>query len=365
MVICGNVTTLDQIWSISKVCRAICWVFYTLTTAPFASVWMTTSPLTSGTESCIPSLWVTNACSIETRYVRILMSFLHVLPSATEPNLIVMETQELTLFACALDVLTTGSVFAKAKKTSEYAAQWKDGVITVVFNEKDDVKSVPDHPARPDNVKIVPPHKAKPRSRTAFVHTLAHAEGHAIDVMWDTVCRFVLQNLPRAFYDDWVRVAGEEAKHFLKWAERLTELGSFYGDHSGHEGFWDAAYETRGSLLARLAVVNLVHEARGLDVHPNAVQRFAKADDKTSLEIIYNNNREETTHVGAGVSWFRYLCKQNGEDPIATFHHIVPQYFKGTLKPPFNKEARAKAGMSEEWYLPLSSDAGCTKKPVD
>ncbi|KAG6578065.1 uncharacterized protein IUM83_10455 [Phytophthora cinnamomi] len=272
-------------------------------------------------------------------------------------------TETRTLFACALDVLTTADAFAKAEKTTEYVAQWKSGEIKVVCNEDDDVNNVPDHPARPDNVEVVPAYKAKQGSRKAFVHSLAHAESYAIDLMWDMVCRFVPHNLPREFYDDWVRIAGEEAEHFSSWAHRLTELGSFYGDIAGHEGLWDAAYETRESILARLAVVHLVHEARGLDVFPNAVQRFEKASDEVSLKIIHKNYNEETTHVGAGVRWFRYVCERDGDDPIAKFHEIVPQYYKGTLKPPFNTEARNKAGMLEEWYLPLSTES-VTKKSV-
>ncbi|KAE8976840.1 hypothetical protein PF011_g23890 [Phytophthora fragariae] len=234
-------------------------------------------------------------------------------------------TETPTLFACALDVLTTGDAFTKAEKTTKYVAQWKSGEIEVVCNEDDDVNNVPDHPARPENVKVVPAHKAKQGSRKAFVHSLAHAESYAIDLMWDMVCRFVSHNLPR------------------------------------HEGLWDAAYETRGGILERLAMVHLVHEARGLDVFPNAVQRFEKASDDVSLKIVHKNYNEETTHVGAGVRWFRYVCERDGDDPIAKFHEIVPQYYKGTLKPPFNTEARNKAGMLEEWYIPLSTEAAKKK----
>lgn len=183
-----------------------------------------------------------------------------------------------------------------------------------------------------------------------------------MDVMWDMVCRFVSLDLPRAFYDDWVRIAGEEADHFNGWVHRLTELGSRYGDFPGYEGFWDAAYETRESILARLTLVHLVHEARGLDVYPKAVQRFEKANDDISLKVIRKNYGDETMHVGAGVRWFRYICERAGDDAIAKFHEVVPQYYKGTLKPPFNKVARDKAGMLEEWYIPLSSDATAAKK---
>lgn len=33
---------------------------------------------------------------------------------------------------------------------------------------------------------------------------------------------------------------------------------------------------------------------------------------------------------------------------------MVPQYFHGKLKPPFNVPAREAAGMTPEWYEPLA-----------
>lgn len=36
------------------------------------------------------------------------------------------------------------------------------------------------------------------------------------------------------------------------------------------------------------------------------------------------------------------------------FHQLTRLYFKGNLKPPFNSVARAQAGFSEEWYLPMA-----------
>lgn len=270
-----------------------------------------------------------------------------------------------TLFACALDVLTTADAADKADKTSRYVSQWQSGEIAVVSGASDDVSSVPDRPARPANVAVVPPKQVKQGSRKAFVHSLVHAESFAIDLMWDMVARFVALELPRAFYDDWVRIAGEEAQHYRAWDARLTELGAGYGDLAAHDGLWDSAFETRGDAFARLAVVHLVHEARGLDVFPAAVARFEKSGDATSLAILRKNCAEETTHVGAGVRWFRFLCERDGVDPAAKFQQIVPQYFHGALKPPFNKTARDEAGLFEDWYLPLSvasKDAGVSSR---
>ncbi len=70
-------------------------------------------------------------------------------------------------------------------------------------------------------------------------------------------------SLPIDFFDEWLRVASEEAEHFLSkffykvWHRRLTDLGSFYGALPVHDGLWQSAFDTRHSLLARLAIVHV------------------------------------------------------------------------------------------------------------
>src|SRR3546814_645201 len=128
-------------------------------------------------------------------------------------------------------------------------------------------------------------------SRDALLHALAHIKLNAIDLAWDLIARFAGEALPRAFFDDWVRVASEEAKHYGLLAERLAELGATYGDLPAHDGLWQAATETAHDLLARLAVVPLVLEARGLDVTPAMTADLARADDVASaaiLQVIYD-----------------------------------------------------------------------------
>ena len=61
-------------------------------------------------------------------------------------------------------------------------------------------------------------------------------------------------------------MAEDEAKHFSLLKTRLEELGSYYGAHTVHAGLWESALDTQDDLLARLAIIHLVHEARGLDV---------------------------------------------------------------------------------------------------
>jgi len=99
----------------------------------------------------------------------------------------------------------------------------------------------------------------------------------------------------------------------------------------------------------------MVHEARGLDVTPKTIERFkSTGDTKTALLLEKSILPDEITHVAAGVKWFSYLCKKKSLDPVTEFIATVPKYFRGTIRPPFNTQARTAGGMSEEWYLPLT-----------
>ena len=146
----------------------------------------------------------------------------------------------------------------------------------------------------------------------------------------------------------------EEALHYSLWAKRLKELGSFYGALPGHNGLWTSAIRTSNDLLSRLAIVHMVLEGRGLDVTPSSMKKLKNAKDEESLRLLNIIYLDEITHVASGMKWFKYVCDEiKIKDPIAHFHRIVKKNFDGNLKPPFNDEARAKAGFTKEWYLPL------------
>jgi uncharacterized ferritin-like protein (DUF455 family) len=115
-----------------------------------------------------------------------------------------------------------------------------------------------------------------------------------------------------------------------------------------------AAEDTAEDLLGRLAVVPMVLEARGLDVTPGMIEVFRAAGETSALaalEVIY---AEEVSHVAYGSKWFNWLCGRAGSDPKEEFHRLVRHYFRGALKPPFNEEKRAEAGLPPDFYWPLS-----------
>lgn len=266
---------------------------------------------------------------------------------------------KLTLCGAALDVLTTAAPKEKAVKTREYILLWRNGVIEEIGSAL-----LPDRPARPEKPVLLHPLKMPKRSKSgsqkakiALLHALAHIELNAIDLAWDVMARgFDLGSfaLPRAFYDDWCKVADDEAKHFMMLEARLDNLGASYGDLPAHDGLWEASEKTAHDFAARLAIVPMVLEARGLDVTPGMIEMMIAQEDHDTANLLQIIHDDEITHVRAGTLWFEEWCHHHGKDTESTFQMLVRQYFHGLLKRPFNHPSRNEAGMIRDWYEPLA-----------
>jgi uncharacterized ferritin-like protein (DUF455 family) len=263
-----------------------------------------------------------------------------------------------TLVNAAIQALETADPEAKARRVQDFAAAWRNDSITLVGSG-----SPPMRPARPDRPELrLPRHMPKRRragsetGRIALLHALAHIELNAVDLACDIIARFTGNDLPREFFDDWVMVAADEARHFGLLTDRLDFFGAAYGDLPAHDGLWEAAIRTAHDLPARLAIVPLVLEARGLDVTPPMIDNLRKAGDHDSALVLETVFNDEITHVAAGTRWFEYICRARDLDPIATYHELVRRHFRAALKPPFNEMARSQAGLTPEFYEPLATD---------
>ena len=207
-------------------------------------------------------------------------------------------------------------------------------------------------PGRPPKPTLVSPRQLPQRGfgttagRAAFVHAIAHIEFNAIDLAWDAVYRF--RGLPHAYYADWVCVANDEARHFAMLRERLRELGHEYGDFDAHNGLWEMAEKTAHDGLARMALVPRVLEARGLDVTPGMIVKLRALGDAATADILDVILTEEIAHVAAGSRWFRWWCERGGIDPGVRFRQLLDEYARGSLRGPFNREARTAAGFDDE-----------------
>lgn len=278
----------------------------------------------------------------------------------------------LSLVEWAIRILNEADPQEKVALTFKVQELWNSNKILSIVP----FKTIPIPPEEPPrkNMEMTLPGKAVRRgkggtleSRIAILHSLANIEQWAIDLSWDIIASFatwkVLEGegnegervqLPNSFFSDYIRIAGEEAKHFSFLLNRLTSLGSFYGALPIHGSLWDSAKETRDSLLCRLAIVHMVHEARGLDVNPKTIEKFVKAKDMDSVEKLKIIHEDEVGHVATGQKWFTWICEKRGFDKYSTFWKIVRERFRGQLKPPFNEQDRLRAGLDIHFYGPLA-----------
>ena len=247
--------------------------------------------------------------------------------------------------------LLTGDPRAKCFATRDVARRWRMGKLAFEFDT-----SMPEEPARPEKPELLPPNQmpkrgkfGSDRARIALWHSLAHIEFVAIDLALDMAGRFGAE-MGEEFVSDFLSVAADEAMHFALLARKLEKLGSEYGALPAHGGLWQAAHDTRHDVAARLAVVPMVLEARGLDVTPATLERVKAAGDDHGAKILARILDDEIRHVGFGTKHFVQVTEAAGKNPETTWKSLVRAHFRGPVKPPFNDSARLAAGLSRDFY---------------
>ena len=249
--------------------------------------------------------------------------------------------------------LLTGEARDKVMATRALARDWRRGALAWGFEP-----AMPEHPAWPAALELLPANGMPRRGGSgakaiALWHSFAHIEFVAIDLALDMAGRFGAQ-LGRAFVSDFLAVAADEAMHFALIDRKLRTLGSHYGALPAHGGLWQAAHETRHDPAARLAVVPMVLEARGLDVAPGARDRVLAQGDSHGARILQRILDDVIRHVAAGTKHFVALCERAGLRPENHWKTLVARHFRGRLKPPFNDSARLAAGMSRDFYAAIA-----------
>lgn len=245
---------------------------------------------------------------------------------------------------------------AKLMAARAVARDWRLGRLEFRFDV-----AMPDRPARPDAPELLPPNRmpkrgkgGSERGRIALWHALAHIEFVAIDLALDMAGRFGAEMGPE-FVSDFLGVAADEAMHFALIDRHLRRLGSYYGALPAHDGLWDAARETAHDVAARLAVVPMVLEARGLDVTPATLERVRTSGDGAGARILERILDDEIRHVRFGANHFTAICAKRGESLDLLWKSLVARHFRGAVKPPFNDSARQTAGLSRQLYAGLAS----------
>lgn len=252
-----------------------------------------------------------------------------------------------TVGAAVRGALLTAGPQAKVMAAREVARDWRLGRLAFAFDQ-----SMPNRPARPTAPELLPPGQmpkrkkgGSERNRVALWHALAHIEFVAIDLALDMAGRFGAE-MGEAFVSDFLAVAADEAMHFALLDRHLASLGSRYGALPAHDGLWQTAEKTAHDVAARLAVVPMVLEARGLDVTPPMIERVRAQGDEAGARILERILDDEIRHVRIGAKHFNEWAQVRGLDPESHWISLVRRHFAAGLKPPFNDSARLAAGLS-------------------
>ncbi|MBC8493706.1 MAG: ferritin-like domain-containing protein [Candidatus Thioglobus sp.] len=215
------------------------------------------------------------------------------------------------------------------------------------------------HPGRPNKPTLARFNTMPKRGKSDLgfietIHAICHIEFNAINLALDAVYRF--HGMPSQFYQDWIKVAYEEAQHFQLLNNYLIELGYQYGDFDAHNGLWKMTVETDYDVLARMALVPRVLEAKGLDATPKIQRRFASSKFKPMVSLLDIIFKDEIGHVKIGNHWFHHLCRERQLDPVKTFDNLIHKHLGESLRGPFNLDARKCADFTEQELAYLQAE---------
>ena len=252
------------------------------------------------------------------------------------------------LFESVREAFVTADVDMKLKKTREVTSAFRAGELSIdAFGTPTPVET----PGRPEKPLLVRARHVPKRGfgteegRAIMMHAIAHIEFNAVNLALDAVQRF--DGMPEQFYADWLQVAEEEVYHFELIRAHMRHLGADYGDFDAHDGLWEMCTKTAHDVLARMALVPRVLEARGLDVTPGIQKKLAQVGDHNAVSLLDIILRDEIGHVEIGNRWFRYCCKERGVKPEPTFDALLAEFYPKGLMGPFNLGARREAGFSD------------------
>ncbi len=255
------------------------------------------------------------------------------------------------LRATALAILASSDVQTKVSQLLELFDEYHQQRVTLDVSRKVDSQDLilPGRPVKPDLVlpKLVPKRRMDtPEGRAGLLHSLAHIEFNAMNLALDAIWRF--PDMPKEYYEDWLKVAKEEAYHFSLVNDHLHSLGFTYGDFPAHNSLWEMVERTTDSVIARMALVPRTMEARGLDAVPSIRDRFKQIKEARAVEILEIILNDEIGHVLIGNRWFNFLCSRENLSPITAYRELARKYRAPILKGPFNIEARKQAGFTTE-----------------
>lgn len=215
-------------------------------------------------------------------------------------------------------------------------------------------------PGRPPDLRIsrakvrVPPIAGMrdPSQRVRILHALANHELQAIELFAWALLAF--PDAPIAFKRGLVAILHDEQRHLAMYMQRLEALDSRFGAFPVTGHFWNKL-EHYSTPLRFVCAMGLTFENANLDFAGEYARAARACGDLATAEVLERVHHDEIAHVHFGWTWMRKLAGE--ADPWDAFmantaFPLGPRRARGAT---FDREARERAGMSEEFIAALEA----------
>ena len=198
------------------------------------------------------------------------------------------------------------------------------------------------------------PQMVNEESRGVLFHFFGNHELMAAELMALALLKF--PDAPRAFRKGLLQTLREEQRHTFWYVRRMQECGVEFGSHPLSRFFWDsvAPMETPLDYVTRLS---LTFEQANLDYARHFAGIMDEVGDSASAGIMKQIYRDEISHVGYGLRWFRHWKREGQSDwdayQGALHFPLSPSRAKGNGAL-FNRQGREEAGLDEEFVRELA-----------
>lgn len=214
-------------------------------------------------------------------------------------------------------------------------------------------------PGRPPELEVTRrlPESAKlsalrePLARAQLMHQFWHHELQAAELMAWALLRF--PQAPQEFRTGLLGILSDELRHMGMYEAYLVERGFSLGQFPVRDWIW-ARVEGCVTPLEFVALLGMGFEGANLDHAARYAERFRALDDDAAAAIQEQVGLEEVAHVRFAVRWYKFWA---GELEFSTWRQELPEDL-GPLQvrgKKLSREARGKAGMSEDFLEQLSA----------
>lgn len=179
--------------------------------------------------------------------------------------------------------------------------------------------------------------------RARVLHELMNHELQAIEILALGLLRW--PDAPAGFRRGLIATLADEQRHCALYIDRLRETGGEVGQQPVSRFFWDtlSGLERPEQLIAGLS---MTFEAANLDFCLSWRERFTRAGDPATAEVLTTVYEDEIRHVALGLAWFN---KWTDGDRLDAWERelvspLTPARARGDR---FDREGRRRAGFTE------------------